>query len=99
MKVEYSKTYYEQFIDILEDSFLAGRIIKDITMSIDEYNSIMKSLENPQFLRSIKRKVLIGTIKITSSPDTPMKVNVAYQVLESFSQYTAKLNNVNLVIL
>jgi hypothetical protein len=99
MKVEYSRTYYEQFVDILEDAYLAGRIIKDITMSIDEYNSIMKSLDNQTFLRSIKRKVLIGNIKSFATTDTPIKVNVTYQVLESFNQYTAKLNNVNLVIL
>jgi hypothetical protein len=99
MKVNYEKTNYEQLVDILETAFHANRDIKSIEITTDEYKRITKSLGDPKFLQAINRKVLIKDCSTIVVPDLPLTCVMAYQVVDSWMDQSARLCHVKLVIL
>jgi hypothetical protein len=95
MQVEYDKTYYEQLIDVLEDAYLAGRGIKCLTLTRDEYKAVVKAMTNSRFITSLSRKIYIRNFELnTLVGDELLKGYLAYQVAEEQTQRSAKLNMV-----
>jgi hypothetical protein len=99
MKAIYEKTYYEELIDILEDAFLADRIINRIEMPISEYKHITKQYTNTQFISSIRRKVYIKDISLTCIPDDVTTAHISYHCMRSLYDQSAQLKFVKVVIL
>jgi GTP cyclohydrolase FolE2 len=99
MKVNYNRTTFEKLMDALEEAFLAGRTIKNIEMTIDEWKHVMKSYSNPKFVMAVSKKVYIKNIETVMETDTPLKAHINYMVVEHPHQQSANLNFVTVIIL